>query len=614
MKNCYHKFRINDKLNMQNQFIFVDTETTERKTKEGKILKFWMGWGIYWNRIEDKIEYFYFEDINLFWNWLESYFYAEKQEIILFAHNMDFDFKILDGFNELIVNRKWEFKTAYIEGCRFIVNLEKNGCKLKIWDTMNYLPIQLKKIGKIFDLDKLPIDFKKDSKQKIKTYCKRDTEIVYRFIRHMVEFLLKNDMSCLKPTIASLSLNIFRHKFYNKDNEIYIHSHKRVIELERHSYRGGISDNFKVGKTKEQIYKTDITSMYPFFMKTKKLPSKLIIYQNLFENKQKEINDTFKKYINDKDHLLICYCRIQLPRDKAYILVKTKNKSMFLHGEYDITLTTPEMQYIVKNGKILKIHEIIVYESKYLFKDFVKFFNNMKENATKEDNQVERMFAKLIENSLYGKFGSRKNRMSEIGKSKTPRVESIRIHNAETKRIETYMQFGYKKFLFESTDKNTYDTFVAIPSFITAYSRMYLIDLIEITGRKHVFYCDTDSLFVTKQGYLNLKAKGFIHPTKLGLLKLEDVSKKGSISEFLKPKMYTFNGVSKCKGVKKTAELLENNKNECIFKQEMFERFKTAIKHNNLDVQIIKEQLKHVSKVYDKGIVKENVVIPYGVI
>lgn len=610
-KNCFHKFRANDKLSMQNQFIFVDTETTERKTKDGKILKFWLGWGIYWDRIEDKKEYFYFENIKQFWDWIELHFYAKKQEIIMFAHNMDFDFKILNGFDELIVKRKWEFKTAYIEGFRFIVNLEKNGHKLKIWDTMNFLPIQLKKIGKILDLDKLPINFEKDSKQKIKVYCKRDTEIIYKFIRHMIEWLIENNLSQLKPTIASLSLNIFRHKFYSKNNEIFIHNHKRVIQLERHSYRGGIADCFKVGKFKEQIVKTDITSMYPFFMKTKKLPVKLVGYYNQFEYKQSKIDKMFNKYLNNNDFSIIANCKINLPQKYAYILVKTKNKSMFMKGEFNITLTSPELQYVEKHGKILEIKELSIYENKYIFNDFVDFFIKMKEKATKENNLIERTFAKLIMNSQYGKWGSKKHNLKLIKKTKEPKVESIKYIMAD--KTETLMQFGYKQYLFESTNENTYDTFVAIPSLITAYSRMYLVNLIEIAERKNVYYADTDSLFCNKKGFKQLKKEGYIDKYKIGLLKVEDISKKNSYSEFLKPKMYSFNNVSKCKGVKRTASVILNKKDEIIYKQEMFQRFKTAIKNNNLDKQLITQQIKHISKIYDKGIIKNKCVYPYEV-
>jgi len=66
------------------------------------------------------------------------------------------------------------------------------------------------------------------------------------------------------------------------------------------------------------------------------------------------------------------------------------------------------------------------------------------------------------------------------------------------------------------------NSFVAIASFVTAYARCYLWELIEKAGEENVLYMDTDSLFVTKKGYENLK--DYLDNKELGKLKLEDVT------------------------------------------------------------------------------------------
>ena len=49
-KTTFHILRENDKLKLQNNFLFVDTET--KRTKESEE-KFHLGWMIYWEK--DKI-------------------------------------------------------------------------------------------------------------------------------------------------------------------------------------------------------------------------------------------------------------------------------------------------------------------------------------------------------------------------------------------------------------------------------------------------------------------------------------------------------------------------------------------------------------------------------
>ncbi len=93
------------------------------------------------------------------------------------------------------------------------------------------------------------------------------------------------------------------------------------------------------------------------------------------------------------------------------------------------------------------------------------------------------------------------------------------------------------------TEKNSYDSFVGIASFITSYARMKLIGLIKQAGRENCYYMDTDSLFVNEDGLRRLMPE--IDPYELGKLKVEEFSDK---SAFWAPKFYLFNDNLKCKG------------------------------------------------------------------
>jgi hypothetical protein len=610
MKNCYHVLRQNDSLNMQKFFIFVDTETFySSKTKENSIQKLKLGWCLFWNRPLNIKEYKYFEKIEEFWDFVE-----EKinicGEIIIYAHNTDFDMKVLDGYNELLIKRNWECVSPYITNQVYVLDVEKDKMKLHIWDTFNYFQTSLKNIGKMLNFPKMEIDFDTCSKEELSIYCKNDVEILFQLIKNLIDFLEKYDLSKLKPTKASLSFNCFKHKFYNKkDKPIYIHNTKFAIKLERNSYKGGICDCFKVGKFKDKLYHLDCNSMYPYVMKNFKLPTKLIYYHFSYTE------NLYEKMINalKNEKLVIIGCNIYLPEKYAYILNKvkfndTQVKSIFLSGNYNIVLTTPEINFVLKYGKINKVYEIAIYDSDYIFNDFVDFFYNMRIKFKEENNDIYQQFCKYIMNSLYGKLGQRKIKY-KIEKTRDNKIEisnSIETINSDIPKRTKIMQLGNKLFTIESNEENAFDSFVAIASHVTSYGRMILINLILKAERNNTYYVDTDCLIVNNKGYENLKEE--IDNKQLGKLKIENESVD---SEFLKPKMYKFNDKNKCKGIKRNAIILNENEKEITFKQEQFEKFKTALNKKHLHEQHFKFIEKTVNKIYDKGKLINNIVYPF---
>ena len=617
MKSNFHIFRGNDNLKMQENFIFVDTETkTNKINKEVEQLKFKLGCAVYWDKEKQIIERTDFFNLKVFWEYVNKKF-DFVNEIIFFAHNTDFDFKILNGFKALTA-LGFEFVNWYVNGTTFILRCErgkgKNKQILHIWDTMNYVSLPLKTLGKSINLKKLNIDFSKNTDEQLLIYCRRDTEIIFRFIQYLIKFLEDYNLSKLKPTSASLSLNIFRHQFYNKKLlPIYIHDCKKAIKLERNSYSGGITDCFKVGKIKQLTYKLDINSMYPYIMKNFEFPVKLIFWGSYPNYKRSQLKQIFKN--NLKNNLIIVRAKINLPSKYAYILQKVKlnkqPKSIFLSGSFETVLTTPEIKYVQKYGKIEHISEISVYEKANIFENFVNFFYDKRLEFKQQKNYVYERFCKLILNSQYGKWGQKK--ISYIPVIKDMKEATIKnygiIINAETGETFNLIQFGKILFRVIETNKNSKDAFVAISSFVTAYARLLLIKYLLICKRENCFYCDTDSLFVNKKGIKNLKQ--YINSKKLGFLKLEETSNNVII---YKPKFYVFGQNFKCKGVKRNSEILEETEDKIIFKMFRWERFKTSLKTENLDSQIITQFKKDVSKIYDKGIItKTREIKPYTI-
>jgi len=638
LKNNFHVLRQNTKLNVQDNFVFVDVESNINQVEEDKqILTFKMCCAIFWKKSLDLVikEAYYIKEN--FWDDLEYFFQKIKLKdnsphLIMLAHNMEFDFRQLDGYRELFT-RGWKLTGHYIKQGVFIFNFEKDKFHLHIWSTTNYVKKPLSAIGKTLNLPKLEIDFKKDSDEYLEVYCMRDTEIIYVFIREMIEFLEKEDLSKLKATAGSLSLNIFRHKFYNSEKRpIFIHDWKKAILLERNSYRGGITDCFQLGE-KLNTYKLDINSMYPKTMEDSFLPYKLDCWLTHKHKNQEQLFSYYNKY--KRTHGIIAKVLINIPEEYAYIISDFGlGKSSFCYGDnLEITLCSPELNFIEKYGKIVKILEIAIYQTRRIFRQFVKYFYKLRMEYKKIGNSIYVEFCKLILNTLYGKFGQKETISKMLDKTDTEIIihsDIIMLMIEKKKEVlgltskdfennviylgtiidlcEIYL-INKKLYIIQQTSNNSENSFVAISSFITSYSRMMLIDYILKAKRENVYYSDTDSLFVNKIGYKNLLSD--INEFKLGKLKVEE---EGSC-EIYAPKFYDFNGNRKVKGIKqKNSILLEETDKRVLYQVEQWQRAKSALKENNYQEQIIAKVKKQARKYYDKGnIDKYGIISPFSI-
>lgn len=618
-KNIFHILKPNDNLNMQNDFIFFDTETTMHKLydkdrdifiegnkktfsydKEEHTLK--LGWALYWNRLSDIQEWIYFKNTKTFWDFVEEKA-NNKKELIIYAHNIDFDFKIVDGIKELTLIRKWELNNFYIKGCVFSMSFIKGNKKILLYDTMNYSAVSLEKIGKTLGNKKLEINFEKCTNEELTIYCKNDVRIIFLFIKGLISFLEKYELTKLKPTASSIAMNTFRHSFYEYEKcPIFIHTNIKAIKLERDSYHGGITDCFKIGNFSGDFIKLDINSMYPAQMVKHQFPTKLIFYS---DNKQEDLMRYATQYL--EEYHIIAECEIDLPKEYAYLLTKFKHnkdsKMGFIYGKFTTVLTTPEIQYVLKYGKLLSVNQIAIYQKEYIFRDYINFFYNKRIEFKKEGNFIYDTFCKMLMNGLYGKFAQHNTNYDIVAENVPYDLGKYIIKEEINGEIIEYIQMhiGNKIIKNMPTDNNAYDSFVAISSLVTAYARMYLIEIILKLGRDNLYYVDTDSLIIKKESLNNIKE--YLDDLELGKLKSEGESKNLSI---IRPKWYVFANEKKCKGVRKEHIIHDDNEDFLTIEQTQWERFNSSIKNKNMDKQVIKKTVKVLSKHYDKGAIDKN--------
>ena len=612
MKQFYHKLRQNDSLNMQKHFVFFDTETHITGDLINGEQKLKLGWAKYWNRETQEIKWLYFEDANTFWNWIED---LEIKDLIIYAHNADFDIKQVDGYRQLLLQRGYEHTSTYVKGMVYIFEvfkeIEGKKHKIRMWDSCNYLPFTLEKIGESIGHPKMQTpDFHNVDKEYLSKYCKNDVEVLFLFIKRLIEFLVEYDLTRLKSTGSSLAMNSFKHCFYDEtNNPIHIHAHPYATRLERDSYKGGICECYKIGmyKLKDKAKKVDVNSQYPTAM-LNQMPVRLRFFKTIEkEPRLKEI--LFKKI---KDYHCIAEVEFTIPDEFGFILNKvplknTKNKlskCMFISGRQTASLNSPELKFIMKHGEIFKVNRLAYYDTSIIFKEYVNFFYDKKINCLPA-NKAEKELFKLFLNKNYGKWGQLASEYKLLTDTAEWDISSKIVYTPKKDNVHL-MHFGNKLYKIEKTDQNAMDSFVAIASAISSYARMHLVKLILKAGKDNIYYSDTDSLIVNDKGFQNLQDE--MHETELGKLKLEGVCEN---FEIIKPKHYMFDGEMKIKGVKKNATVLHENDQELVVMQTNFERFNSMMRKGNWDTQKTTLKVKSISKLYDKGKVVDGCVFRY---
>lgn len=440
-------------------------------------------WGA---REVDKGDEFTGIDIDSFMEWC-----CEHKDSTMYFHNLKFDggfivdWLLKNGFQWTMQRSLMEnqFNTLVTDmGQWYFVKIrftDRHGIpiKVEIYDSLKFIPMSIEDIPGAYGLEehKLTLDYNKERPKGYrmdeaeKEYLLADIRILAKAIKIM------HDNGQKKMTTAANALSSFR-TIYGKRYKFDFPTLDRQTDADiRKTYKGGFTylnpvyQEVMIGEG--VVY--DVNSMYPWAMKFCKLPYGAPIFFT-GEYKPSKIYDLFTICIR-------CSFKIKPNRIPSIQIKKSWrfNETEYLtnsDGEVILNLTSVDYKLFLHNYEV-KIYEVYggyMFKSTVgIFKDYVDNWYAMKDKSrTNGDKGMERI-AKLMLNSLYGKFGSSKDR-----KQKMPYL------NEEGKVCF--------KLLESDEAKGGY---LPIASFITSYCRDKIIRAAEVCGDRFI-YADTDSLHV----------------------------------------------------------------------------------------------------------------------
>lgn len=389
---------------------------------------------------------------------------------------------------------------------------------ISFFDSLKLLNFSVEEVAKAFNLSikKLEIDYKakREKGYKItdeeKEYLKHDVMIMSLALEKMFE------MKITRMTIASNAMNFFKDTISKKRFEEWFKPPLYDKDL-RQAYKGGftyLNEIYRGKEVKEGIV-LDVNSLYPSVMYYSPMPYGEGIY---FDG----------KYVPDKLYNLYIQnitCQFRIKKDMIPT-IQIKNNLSFVPTEYlsssngesiNLTLTNVDLKLFLEHYDIYDVSYNWGWKYKSstkIFKSYIDYWNELKVKATKEGNKPLRTIAKLMLNSLYGKFAA-----SPEGRSKIPYLDNNIVK--------------YK--LSELEERTAY--YLPISIFITSWARDKTIRSAQAVYHRFI-YADTDSLHLEGT---DIPENLLISDTELGKWKIESTFKRG---KYLRQKCYIEDAVT----------------------------------------------------------------------
>lgn len=506
-------------------YIALDTETSHNhneETPECWIYQwaFAFNKGLYYGRRPEDL-------LNLFNKIIEYYQLNEGKRVLIYVHNLPYDFSYLINFlyrwygnptNVLATDNHHIFNVTYSCGLEFRCSYKLSNYSLDKW--ANNLGVKHKKLVGTIDYDII--------RHQNTPLTKTDWKYMFYDVITLDE-CIERQLQNYNDTVKSIPLtstgytrrelrrsfkgNNHKGRDKNRDDLLRTRLDKKTYLLNRLNFSGGLSVgnlNYKGQIMKGRIRHRDFRSHYPTQLRVKTYPiGKWIYYSN---------SGTIEDYIelNKKYCILITiqirdmelYRDITLPyAQTSHFIVRTskgfKNISengriIATKGISEVVLSLEELELLQRQYKFTyNILEVWINKRGYLpewltsvidthFKGKTDYKDREKEYSG--DNIEERLFlhnelmrSKAVINGVYGVFAT-----DPIKPEYT--LEGNKCTLAHTLSIEEGLDKYYKSH-------NSFAKY-SVGVFCTIYARMQLVEVVEnIVGYENFIYSDTDSIF-----------------------------------------------------------------------------------------------------------------------
>lgn len=433
----------------------------------------------------------------IYGNSIETFFsvIAALPDCKIYFHNLAFDISFM--FDFMLKNGyAWEEGrfpkydkgfTTVISDMNQVYSMRVNmghGHSVTFWDSLKVIPLSIANEAKAFGLEIGKGDLDYTAKREVghvitdeeKEYIRRDVVIDAQALAIVFESGLN------KMTIGSCALSNYKKLIGGEKGFRYHFPKLSKVEDEfiRMAYRGGFTyvNPKYAGRLMGEGMSFDVNSLYPSVMAA--TDGQLLPY-----GYPKQFGGSPFDHVDYDYPLWVAQVSCEFAIKGNHIpCIQLKHNTRFMPTEYitksdgvvTLTITNVDWELICAQYDITVVQwhgGYVFHASTNLFKRYVDKWVKAKNDATLEGNKGKRQIAKLMLNSLYGKFAT----MLEV-RSRRPELneeQAVRYVDLEpTERDPVYLPVGV---------------------FITSWARYKTITTAQSCGDRFV-YSDTDSVKV----------------------------------------------------------------------------------------------------------------------
>lgn len=630
----WHRLRSNHGNTLPQTLVFVDTETTrlvervgQRKVERqrfmlGTACKVRLG-----DREGPRLEWFDFQDPVQFWGWLAK-LHKPKRAVWLFACNLAFDLTAL-GFWDLLDEgyyvlgqegeddapeltaggrRKGDWEGLFCDQDPPTIIIARHGRHvLTCVDTFNYLPFGVGELGLWLGHPKLPMPGDAAELADWREYCGRDVQIIHDAMTRVMSWWKKEDLGVWRFTTPGLAMASFRHRFMK--HPITIEPRGETTELARAALAAaevkcafvgavtapGVAHDGKLFLARHPakrwregpVYVVDSTSFYASVMKGNLYPTKLLAWKA-------------PAGLDDLDvwqRTLCLVAEVKIETDTDTYPVWCEGRRWFARGRYTTTLCGPELRRAQAAGHVKDVVAIAAYAPGRIFDWFVDYWWAKRAEALAAGDKIIATWAKLILNSLAGKFGQLTPDWVDCPEQ-VPAVRWGGFARAvdgvpDGKKYRAIA--GFTQELAEREE--TRDSFPAIEAFVNAYGRERMRDVRRLVGEDNVLYQHTDSLHLLPEGFRRLQEHGLLGADELGKFRLQRTVAR---AEYRGLNDYTHDGNHFVGGLKRSARSLGNGQ----FAQDVFPSLREIVASKPSGEIVIEERIVAIGRVHPQGVIQ----------
>ena len=418
-----------------------------------------------------------------------------------------------------------------LSGTPDVIGWEEDGSEWRAVSVSNHMPAPLSDVAKWLGIDPpAGVDMSAYPLGGAVMPADWTARVLLRAYQRYIDWWVGHNAGRWCDTTGSAAWQLWRSTI--ADESVLVHDAPGASVLELESVYGGRAELFWFGaagnvdthqggaemiepavpvRINEPIYKLDIRSMYGSILRDEPFP--VAVRSRLHIRNPKQL------LASEGRDCVIARVRVRL--DSPRLPYHDHERGIcYPIGEWVTTLCGPELFPAVRRGEVVGVMEAWSYKPGRPFERFADLLLGEREQARGSGDKFSEAVCKWLVNALGGRLARTWRGWTSLPDAPCPEPWGQWLEiDADTGEVVRYRGVCGVRQRYVTRDEREAGL-CACYSYLTAYGRSRLADLIDCAGTHSVLWCDTDGLIVTESGVHRLSVAGHLGGDGPGRLRL----------------------------------------------------------------------------------------------